>query len=71
MDVGKAVKDVLAEQERSIRWLGLKCGVSSQAMHEKLKSNHNMRVDSAFEIAKVLGVDVGDLVRAGSKIKKV
>lgn len=67
MDVGRAVKDVLEERERSMRWLARQAGVTAQAMHVKLRKGHNMRVDSLKQIADLLEVDAADLLREAMK----
>ena len=56
------IKIVLLEQDKSNIWLAEKMGVSTTAVSKWCTNRNQPTVETLFEIAEVLGVDVCELL---------
>jgi transcriptional regulator with XRE-family HTH domain len=61
------IKIVLLEQDKSNIWLAEKMGVSTTAVSKWCTNRNQPTVETLFEIAEVLGVDVCELLVTKTK----
>ena len=58
------IKEVLEEQGRSQKWLGIQIGKSYNMVNAYVQNRQQPRLEILFEIAKVLGVDPKQLLKS-------
>jgi|GEM_PF-6100228 repressor LexA len=63
------ITEVLAEKERSQRWLARKLGISANAMNN-ICQQKAQPLERFFEIAEILGVPITELINVDYKPKK-
>ncbi|MDA3906930.1 MAG: helix-turn-helix transcriptional regulator [Bacteroidales bacterium] len=56
------IKEVLEDQGRSQRWLAERLGKSYNMINSYAQNRHQPRLEILYEIAKMLDVDVKDLI---------
>lgn len=56
------IKEVLDGQERSQRWLAEKVGLSANAINNICRNKSQPRIETLYQIAGVLEVNVCDLL---------
>lgn len=60
------LKVVLAEQNKSGKWLALQLGKTENTVSRWVRNINQPTVEQLFDIAKVLGVDVKSLLNSNS-----
>jgi putative transcriptional regulator len=60
------LKVVLAEQNKSGRWLALQLGKTENTISRWVRNINQPTVEQLFDIAKVLGVDVKSLLNSNN-----
>lgn len=60
------LKVVLAEQNKSGKWLALQLGKSENTISHWVRNINQPTVEQLFDIAKVLGVDVKTLLNSNN-----
>lgn len=70
MQVINRLKVVLAEQRRTNRWLAEKIGKSENTISKWCSNKSQPSLDCLLQIAKLLDVDVKDLI-VSSKVKSI
>lgn len=64
------ISDLLAEKERSQRWLSRKLGISANTVNSYCAQRLQPTLDRLFQIAEILGVSVVDLINVDYKPEK-
>ncbi|MCP4460878.1 MAG: helix-turn-helix transcriptional regulator [Cytophagales bacterium] len=57
------IKEVLEEQGRSQKWLGVQIGKSYNMVNAYVRNRQQPRLEVLYEIAKVLNVNPKDLLK--------
>ncbi len=57
------IKEVLEEQGRSQKWLATQIGKSYNMVNAYVQNRQQPRLEILFEIAKILEVEVKDLIK--------
>ena len=60
------LKVVLAEQKKSGKWLALQLGKTENTISRWVRNINQPTVEQLFDIAKVLGVDVKELLNSNN-----
>ncbi len=60
------ITDVLAEKERSQRWLARKLGISANAMNA-ICNQRAQPLERFFDIAEILGVSITEIINVDYK----
>lgn len=61
------IKVILKEQGRSQTWLAEKLGMSTVTVANYCNNKNQPKVETLYEIARLLGVDVQDLLESVEK----
>jgi len=64
------ISDLLAEKERSQRFLARKLGISANTVNSYCAQRLQPTLDRLFQIAEILGVSVVDLINVDYKPEK-
>jgi|TARA_R110001583_G_scaffold45091_1_gene142422 hypothetical protein len=62
--INQKLLNVLTEKERSIAWLGRKCGITRAYMHKMIHGKRNFSALYKGQCAEVLNVDYKELFDA-------
>lgn len=56
------IKAVLAEQDKTNKWLANEVGMNSNTISKWCRNDMQPRIENLFQVAKVLDVDVRELL---------
>ena len=65
------LKVVLAEQNKSGKWLALRLGKTENTISRWVRNINQPTVEQLFDIAKILNVDVKDLLNSTEQIDNI